>query len=125
MKELKKEKIEITERGWAGHFCESHRCLFTRNTLIECGTKRVVVSTVGAYLDGQIKKIGAKHYYETLVFEAKWEEPYWEANTLKPISVKADTVIEILERSSSKLANCMHEEVVKEMCNAIIKTLPF
>ena len=40
-------EVKRTERGYPGHFILSHRCVFTRNTLLEYGETRVIVSTVG------------------------------------------------------------------------------
>ena len=65
---------KITERGWAGHFICAARCNFRRNTLIESGDTRVVVSTVGALRlkeDRQgFSDLGCDRTYETMAFRA-------------------------------------------------------
>ena len=83
-----KDKVKRTERGWAGHFICGNDCRFRRNTLLEYGDKRVVVSTVGNLLyinpitkKGEITTIGLNRYYETMAFEATFENDfYWEAD---------------------------------------------
>ena len=73
---MKTRKVVRTEQGWAGHFCASSRCRFRRNTLLECGSRRVVVSTVGNYwppplppdYENVAEEIGCDRYYETMAF---------------------------------------------------------
>ena len=69
-----KDKVKRTERGWAGHFICAENCQFRRNTLLEYGDRKWVISTVGRLLttDYKTKKlkfdtIGAgNRYYETM-----------------------------------------------------------
>lgn len=121
-----KKELKITERGWAGHFICSPWCGFRRNTLVEYGNKRIVVSTVGNYqpqktgikeLDESKTKnqIGIERYYETMVFEAKKEGVYWEADVTKAVEFKSKWAINELEQETDLEANEMHEQVVKEI----------
>ena len=82
-------RCKKTERGWAAHFCCAHRCKYRRNTLIECGDRRLIVSSVGAMMvDDVMTPIGGcgpdgiAPYYETAVFSAKMDSGYWEADIL-------------------------------------------
>ena len=72
------DELNRTERGWAGHFIGAHQCKFRRNTLLELGDVRIVVSAVGAMelQIGQTRKcpyeeVGYKRYFETMVFRAQ------------------------------------------------------
>jgi hypothetical protein len=114
-------KVTRTERGWAGHFCAAHSCLFHRNTLIECGDRRIIVSTVGNYrLQEKMETIGHLRYYETMAFEARLEGPYWDANVsesvdfFSPWAIRADSVEELPD-GVDNLADEMHEAVVAEL----------
>lgn len=110
--------VKRTERGWAGHFICADSCKFRRNTLLECGDVKVVVSSVGAmYVDGKLTEIGLGRHYETMAFY------------VDPTSGKykdADVSEEIFFESNGALkwhkdgyidneANDMHEAVVDEL----------
>lgn len=109
-------EVKITERGWAGHFIAVNGCAFRRNTLIECGEIRWVVSTVGNYrCQNKVETIGSGRHYETMVFEAQWEAPYWEADVSKYVHFDSEWALEGVERESDIRANEIHETVVKEL----------
>lgn len=119
--------VKRTERGWAGHFICGHKCLFRRNTLIENGRKKIVVSTVGGMRTGEntIETIGAfGRYYETMAFKARKEGPYWEIDVGKQISFEsewsicADNVADLPSDVDNK-ADQMHETVVAELIRSI------
>jgi hypothetical protein len=118
-------KVTRTERGWPGHLCVANSCMFRRNTLIECGDRRIVVSTVGNYIyQEKIKTIGHLRYYETMAFEAVLEGPYWDANVSEevnfqsPWAIRADSVEELPD-DVDNLADEMHEAVVAELMKKI------
>jgi hypothetical protein len=118
--------VKRTERGWPGHFICANSCLFRRNTLLEKGDVRIVVSTVGAYRCGEkIESIGLgdeikNRYYETMAFYAKWEDPYWETDVSAPVyfdspwAISARTPKE-LPKNVDNMADQMHEAVVAEI----------
>ena len=122
------QEVTITERGWAGHFVGSKSCLFRRNTLIQYGDKKWVVSTVGSYINmnNNIDTIGHNRWYETMAFESKYDE-YDDADISKPISFESDWSLyaetwDDLEKEFPKpdiAANNMHEKVVKELSEKI------
>ncbi len=119
-------KVYSKERGWAGHFICSDRCGYHRNTLIECGDDKVVVSTVGNYRPkGMLDKpqiIGHNRLYETMAFEAKLDDAkeYWEADVSKQYNFKSDWSIGDLENAVDSRADKMHDNAVKEIAEGLI-----
>jgi hypothetical protein len=107
-------EVKRTERGWAGHVIWSaSRCRFRRNTLLECGDKRIVVSTVGDLENGE--PIGHNRYYETKAFWAKKDGVYWDADKAKEVPFESPWCIGTLSGTSDDEANDMHEAVVAEL----------
>ncbi len=117
-----------TERGWGAHYCEASKCGFRRNTLLEYGEKRIVVSTVGNQMNPEDRhdphKIGSDYYYETAAFRAIWEEPYWEADILKHIQFKSPWKLKECERETDLEADKMHEKVVEELTLMLLSEDP-
>lgn len=117
--------VKRTERGWAGHFICAHRCLFRRNTLLDFGRKKIIVSTVGMMRDykeeGSYDTIGGGgRYYETMAFYAKKDGPYWDVDVGRQISFESEWAIcadsvKKLPRDADNKANDMHEAVVSEL----------
>ena len=118
-------KVKRTERGWAGHFICANRCRFRRNTLLEKGDVRIVVSSVGLMekwtgdprQDRNVsgfEPIGCNRYYETMVFHA---EPapsrYFDADVRREISFAAPWCI--AEIDADDKANAQHDAVVSEI----------
>ena len=59
--------------------------------------------------------IGLRRYYETMVFEAMFDKPYWEADIEKEVSFDSLWRIAEAKNDSDLAANDMHERVVDEM----------
>jgi len=118
-------EVKRTERGWPGHFIGAKDCLFRRNTLLECGEIKIVISTVGLYLPPQFKEkrefesIGANNrMFETMAFHAKREQDrYWDADVQRQIYFDSNWAI--LYADADDEANIMHEEVVEEICEQL------
>ena len=109
-----------TERGWPGHYICAHDCKFRRNTLLEYGDVRIVVSTVGNYIfKEKTQIIGFDRYYETMAFHAKLDEIYWDADVQKEVDFDSEWAVRHMETDSDQIANDMHEAVVKEISNTL------
>ena len=120
---MDKQEVKRTERGWAGHFICAEMCQFRRNTLLEYGDKKWVVSTIGRMIitNPQTKKrefdtIGHNRYYETMAFKGAMEEHgYIDANVSEPIDFESEWAIADIKADSEQRANDMHEAVVAEL----------
>lgn len=115
-------EVKRTERGFAGHFICAKDCWYRRNTLLEAGNLRIVVSSVGNYhmpprlSNGEAAEIGLDRYYETMAFYAKWEDPYWEADIERPVSFHAEWgIFEKPKNESDFEMDEIHEGVVAEL----------
>jgi hypothetical protein len=110
------DAVKRTERGWAGHYICADRCRFRRNTLLECGDTRIVVSSVGLMPNTKgngYDQIGAGRYFETMAFHADYDGRYWDADVGKKVSFASPWAI--AEPDADDKANDMHEAVVAEL----------
>ena len=111
-----------------GHFLLAHKCRFRRNTLLEYGDTRIVISTVGLLdhwvgdprQDKNIRgfdTVGLNAYFETMAFYAKWDERYWDADVSRQIYFDSPWAINIVDADDK--ANDMHEIVVSELVQCL------
>lgn len=115
---LVEPQVMRTERGWAGHFICGHRCLFRRNTLLEYGDIKIVVSTVGMmlmdYSENRYDEIELDRNYETMAFHADAnDKEFFDADVSREISFESNWAIK--EKFKDNEANKMHEDVVTEI----------
>lgn len=130
--------VKITERGWAGHFICADKCKFRRNSLLEYGDKKWIVSTVGAMPQSEVLRkipefcsengfetIGYERYYETMVFEAEEctekgsDCIYLDANVSEQIDFDSEWAIDHIDFGTDQEANDMHDAVVMELVEKI------
>jgi len=119
---MKQEYVIRKERGWAGHFVCSSECLFRRNTLLTYRNKRVVVSTVGLLVrNNKIETVGSERYFETMAFYAdKNDNRFFDADVSKTFNFKSKCAISEIDAEDK--ANDMHEDVVTEIINKLLKS---
>lgn len=110
-----------TERGWAGHFICANRCRFRRNTLLSYNDIKIVVSSVGLMeIDGKFDTIGHNRHFETMAFHSDpTDKRYYDANVSK--QVYFDSEWAIAEQDADDKANEMHEAVVAEITDKLLK----
>lgn len=122
---MRAAKVIRTERGWAGHFICANRCRFRRNTLLQCGKVKIVVSTVGL-MENPLKEfkrpfeeIGYRRHYETMAFYAKADDArYHDADVSRQVDF--DSSRSISELDADDKANDMHEAVVAEITGKLL-----
>jgi len=123
-------KVIRMERGWAGHFICANQCRFRRNTLLTCGSVKIVVSTVGLQenimkgkglgFEESFSQIGHNRYYETMAFHSNHDDSrYFDADVTKEVDFNSPWSIS--EIDADDRANDMHEVVVKELTNKLRK----
>lgn len=124
-----KNEVKRTERGWAGHFICSDRCKFRRNTLLEYEGTAIVVSTVGLFIrdsDGEVDEVGLGRDYETMAFYVDPESgDYKDADVTRQIYFNSQWALKITKKDkyADLLANDMHEAVVEEITEDLLKGL--
>jgi hypothetical protein len=93
--------------------------------LLECENKKVVVSTVGNYInpDGDRESIGLNRWYETKAFYGDMEDGYIEANVRREIYFDSNSSIDSVYDGSDNDANDMHNTVINEISSMLLKGL--
>ena len=109
------DMVKRTERGWAGHFICSHRCIFRRNTLLEYEGEFIVVSTVGRMVveragNFAIDTVGRDRYYETMAFYSDTSDlKFHDIDVERQIHLDCDWTLKEIDDNK---ANDMHEKAV-------------
>jgi len=112
--------MKRTERGWAGHFCCAYKCNFRRNTLLEHKDIKIVVSTVGAMLDGGRYEAldGRNRFYETEAFHSKEsDKEYHDIDVSRQVTFNSEWETNKLDDIK---ANEMHEKIVAEIIKGLL-----
>jgi len=130
-KKQKDQNVKRTERGWIGHFCCADQCLFRRNTLLEYNEIKIVVSTVGLLKNyrfdenkndkdiSRFTTIGINRHFETMAFHASNDKRYYDLDSSRQINF--DSPWAIAELDADDKANDMHEKVVEEITEKLLK----
>lgn len=128
------DKVVRTERGWPGHYICAHQCMYRRNTLLEYGDVKIVVSSVGNFCIGtksfnakvdEMERVGFNRFYECMAFEAKQNGPYWDSDVTKEVCVKTHNVypcnaVEKLPDDIDNLADQTHEANVEDIATRMV-----
>lgn len=116
--------VKKTERGWPAHFIGAEDCLFRRNTLLEHGRIKIIVSTIGLYrpqikpYDGKFKEIGCSRFYETMAFHAQRDGKYWGIAVDRQITFDSPWTLTVIDDNK---ADNMHETVVCEITRKLAR----
>lgn len=113
------EGVRRTERGWPGHFILADRCKFRRNTLIEHGYTKIVISTVGNPTEAFVFFLD--YDYETMAFHAELCDGYLEANVSRQVSLFGCNRMRWMDARSDAKANIMHEQAVEEISKRLLE----
>lgn len=122
-------EVKRTERGWPGHLIVASQCGFRRNTLLEYGDRKWIISTVGAYrnIEGKMDSVGYERWYETMAFVGVEENGYIDADVMQNVwfnsewGLFADSWEDLKKQYPypDNSANDMHEKVVEELMERI------
>lgn len=127
--------VKRTERGWPGHYvCASH-CLFRRNTLLQKDDINIMVSSIGNMSIGPnsigLECIGANRIYETMVFVATKQGPYWDADVTRQISlglnwgISPDNIPDDVDNRANEIHEAHVDEIIRLMENGeIVEYIP-
>ena len=123
-------EVRITERGWPGHYIMGYACLFRRNTLLEYGEKKYIVSTIGSKFKNLAQpregyeEVGHNRWFETCVFKAIEEDGYIDIDPAEELydyeeGLFAKTIEELKEKypTVDNKANEMHDAVVAKVAD--------
>ena len=121
-----------TERGSAAHSARAGQCRYHRNTLLQCGNSRYVVSTIGdcRLPNDCIVAVGIqpRRYYESKAFRARREGICWNADPNRAVEIEgrwaivARTAVD-LPCDDDSHADAMHEAAVEEIAAKLLSGL--
>ena len=123
-----------TERGFLAECISGRNCRYHRNTLLQNGARRVVVSTIGdrpglgrrgAY---EAMALSGRRYYETEVFDACKIGANWNADTSRVVRFNSTSAITAsdpngLPEDVYSQADAMHEAAVEEIAAKLLAGL--
>lgn len=127
------EKVKRTERGWCGHFIGGADCMYHRNTLLEYGEQKAVVSTIGYYLPRNKRQeywkhgkmdfemVGRDRYFETMAFLAD-DSQYHDADVTKVIGFNSNWELDKpdMEMEADAMHDTVCDEIAEDMVNGTL-----
>jgi hypothetical protein len=117
--------MEITYRGWPGHYCRADSCIFRLNTLVEHNNKFIVISTSGNMrINNIMEMVSPSHqaHYETFIFYSHDQDPvYHDADPSRQIHLPPPFQPYILGKDNDLQANENHYSAVQIVCSMLEK----